>query len=57
LDSATTPHPLPVEGMSLNISRITTGSSTAVQASENSAVSETNMDDTLLTIPVITVAG
>ena len=57
LDSATTPHPLPVEGMSLNISRITTGSSTAVQSSENSAVSETNMDDTVLTIPVITVAG
>jgi HK97 family phage major capsid protein len=57
LDAATTGHGLPAEGMTLYISRITTGSSTAVQTSENSAVSETNMDDTLLSVPVITVAG
>lgn len=57
LDAATTGHGLPAEGMEMYISRITTGSSTAVQTSQNSAVSETNMDDTLLTIPVITVAG
>jgi HK97 family phage major capsid protein len=57
LDNATTPHPLPVDGMNLYISRITTGASAAVQSSENSGVSETNIDDTLLTIPVITVAG
>jgi HK97 family phage major capsid protein len=57
LDGATVGHGLPDEGMTIYISRITTGSSTAVQSSENSAVSETNMDDTLLSVPVITVAG
>ncbi|MET8297403.1 hypothetical protein ABZW02_25595 [Streptomyces sp. NPDC005180] len=50
-------HQLPADGMSVNISRITTASSAALQASENAAVSETNMDDTLLTIPVQTAAG
>jgi len=50
-------HPLPEAGMSVNISRITTASSAALQASENSAVSETNMDDTLLTVNVQTAAG
>jgi len=50
-------HPLPDAGMSVNISRITTASSAALQASENSAVSETNMDDTVLTVPVQTAAG
>lgn len=57
LDAATVGHSLPGEGMTIYISRITTGSSTAVQSSENSSVSETNMDDTLLSVPVITVAG
>lgn len=50
-------HPLPADGMSVNISRVTTASSVALQASENSAVSETNMDDTLLTVNVQTAAG
>ncbi|MFJ9243803.1 hypothetical protein [Streptomyces sp. NPDC101776] len=50
-------HPLPESGMSVNISRITTPSSAALQASENAAVSETDMDDTLLTVPVQTAAG
>ena len=50
-------HPLPVEGMTVNISRITTGTSVAVQSSENSAVSETNIDDTLLSPAVQTAAG
>ena len=50
-------HPLPAEGMTVNISRITTASSAAVQASQNAAVSETNMADTLLTLNVQTVAG
>lgn len=50
-------HPLPDSGMSVNISRITTASSAALQASENAAVSETNMDDTLLTVNVQTAAG
>lgn len=48
---------LPAEGMSVNISRGTTGSSAAAQATENAGVSETNMDDTLLTVPVVTIAG
>ena len=48
---------LPDDGMTLNISRVTTGSAAAVQATENSAVQETNMDDTLLTIDVRTIAG
>lgn len=48
---------LPDQGMSIVISRVTTGSSAALQASENATVSETDMDDTLLTIPVQTAAG
>lgn len=50
-------HPLPAQGMSLNISRITTSTTAALQASENSAVSATAMDDTLLTFNVQTAAG
>lgn len=50
-------HPLPGDGMTVNISRITTGSATAIQASENSAVQETDIDDTLLTVNVRTIAG
>ncbi len=49
--------PLGNDGMTINISRVTTGSSTAVQATENTAVDETDMDDTLLTINVRTIAG
>ena len=49
--------PLDDSGMTLNISRVTTGSATAIQASENAAVQETNIDDTLLTIDVRTIAG
>ena len=48
--------PLPGSGMTLNISRVTTGSSAAAQT-ENAAVSETDIDDTLLTIDVRTIAG
>jgi hypothetical protein len=50
-------HPLPAQGMSLNISRITTASTAALQASESTAVSATAMDDTLLTFNVQTAAG
>ena len=48
---------LPAYGNKIEISRITTGSAAAEQASENSAVQETNMDDTLLTVIVDTIAG
>jgi HK97 family phage major capsid protein len=36
---------------------MTTGTSTAVQAAENDAISDTNADDTLLTVNVRTIAG
>ena len=49
--------PLPQSGMTINISRVTTGASAAVQAAENDAVSETDIDDTLLTVDVRTIAG
>lgn len=49
-------HALPAAGLTLNISKVTTGSSVAAQT-EGAAVSETNMDDTLLTINVKTFAG
>jgi HK97 family phage major capsid protein len=50
-------HPLPADGMTVNISRITTATAVALQASENSAVQETNIDDTLLSPAVQTAAG
>ena len=50
-------HDLPSSGMTVNLSRITTATSTAIQASQNSSVSETNIDDTLLTVDVQTNAG
>ena len=56
-DFATSKHALPAAGMTLNISRMTTGTSTAVQETQNTAVSNTDSDDTLLTIPVRTIAG
>jgi HK97 family phage major capsid protein len=50
-------HPLPDQGMALDISRITTGTTTALQAAELGGVSGTSADDTLLTVPVQTAAG
>lgn len=50
-------HPLPSEGMTVEISRGTTGTSAAAQDGEGTSVSETDMDDTLLSVPVRTVAG
>lgn len=49
-------HALPPAGLTISISKVTTGSSTAVQT-EGAAVSETNMDDTKLDISVVTIAG
>jgi HK97 family phage major capsid protein len=56
-DFATAKHSLPAAGMSLEISRMTTGTSTAVQETQNTSVSNTDSDDTLLSIPVRTIAG
>lgn len=50
-------HDLPENGMTVNISRVTTGTSVALQASENTSVSNTDIDDTLLTENVQTAAG
>lgn len=49
-------HQLPDSGLTLSISKVTTGSATAVQT-EGAAVQETNMDDTKLDVSVVTVAG
>lgn len=48
---------LPAQGMTVNIGRLTTGVTSYVQASENSAPTESSPDDTLLTINVNTVAS
>jgi hypothetical protein len=50
-------HDLPAQGMQVNISRVTTGSSVDNQASENTNVAEQDMDDTNLPITVQTAAG
>ena len=49
--------PLPAEGMTVEIPRITTGTSAAVQETQNTNVSETNLDETTLSVPVVTIAG
>ena len=49
-------HQLPNAGLTISISKVTTGSSVAAQT-EGAAVSETNMDDTKLDITVNTYAG
>jgi HK97 family phage major capsid protein len=49
-------HELPASGLTISISKVTTGSSVASQ-NEGAAVSETNMDDTKLDVSVNTFAG
>ena len=49
-------HELPSAGLTISISKVTTGSAVAAQ-SEGAAVQETNMDDTKLDISVNTYAG
>lgn len=49
-------HALPDSGLTISISKVTTGSATAVQT-EGAAVQETNIDDTKLDVSVVTVAG
>lgn len=50
-------HDLPENGMTVNISQITTPTSAALQGTELTAVSATSVDDTLLTENVQTAAG
>jgi len=49
-------HTLPASGLTISISKVTTGTATAVQT-EGAAVQETNMDDTKLDVSIVTVAG
>lgn len=48
---------LPADGMVVNISRITTATTAAIQATEAAGVSETDIDDTTLAVNVRTIAG
>jgi len=48
---------LPASGMVVTSPRLSTGTSTAVQATENTAVSETDIVESLVSSPVGTVAG
>jgi HK97 family phage major capsid protein len=49
--------PLQATGMSITIPRITTGTTEAIMATENSTVSETDIVEALLTVSVRTIAG
>lgn len=49
-------HALPADGLTISISKVTTGTAVAEQT-EGSAVQETNMDDTKLDLSVKTYAG
>jgi HK97 family phage major capsid protein len=44
-------------GMNITIPRITTGTTEVLQAGDNAAVSETDIVEALLTVPVRTIAG
>lgn len=50
-------HELPPNGMTVYLGKVTTPTTVAIQATENTSVSEQDIDDTLLTIPVRTAAG
>lgn len=49
--------PLPGGTDSINIPKVLTGTSTAVQTADNAAVSETDLTDTSVAAPVRTIAG
>lgn len=49
--------PLVDSGLSITIPRVTTATAVGVQAAEANAVTETDIDGTLLTVPVRTIAG
>lgn len=49
--------PLPEAGMTVNVPRVTTGTTVGVQASENASLATQDIDDTLLTVNVNTIAG
>lgn len=49
--------PLPASGMTLNVPRGTTGTTTALQSAENAALDETDFDETTLAVSVRTIGG
>jgi len=49
-------HEIPAQGLTISISKVTTGTAVAVQT-EGASVQETNMDDTKLDINITTTAG
>lgn len=49
--------PLPGGTDSINIPKVTAGTSTAIQTADNAAVSETDLDDNFVVAPVRTIAG
>lgn len=57
LANAMRSHDLPAKGMNVYLGKTTTETSVDVQAAQGDAVSETDFDDTLLTIAVQTAAG
>jgi len=48
---------LPDNGMTLYVTRVTTGTATAVQSAQNNAATETDMVTTDFTVPVVTILG
>ncbi len=48
---------LPADGLTVNISRITTGTSISAQSAENAALTESSPDDTLLSVNVNSYGG
>ncbi len=48
---------LPAEGMTVYVTRVTTGTASAVQSTQNTAATETDMVTTDVTIPVVTILG
>lgn len=49
--------PLPPTGMSITLPRVTTGPATAVQATENTGLNETELVEATVTTPVVTIGG
>lgn len=49
--------PLPSVGMTFQVPRVTTATAAAVQAAEGGAIGNQDPDDTLLPVPVCTIAG
>jgi hypothetical protein len=52
-----THHDLPEKGMTVYLSKVTTGTTVTLQAAEMDAASETDIDDTLIPISVQTASG